>query len=219
MSIKRTKKEVKMDTLKITNINYFPDKLVQSFDIIPDDKYLKTDFPYRKRCYGTGTIKDGVFYWDENDIFFMQSKELNSYVGGITRNFAKIASLIKEDICEKVVMNAYRQLPASDYKVGIHQIRILANTINQGIPTPEGIHQDGFDYVTVTCINTFNVSGGISVLLDAKDHTKIVFEGTLYPGMQIIFSDKTFAHYTSNITPKVPGIAFRDVIVVTFAAK
>ena len=98
----------------------------------------------------------------------------------------------------------------------IHQIRIVANELNQGMPTPEGIHQDGFDFVTVSCIDTANVSGGISFILDSRDHTKVAFEGTLLPGMLLIFSDRTFAHYTSNISPKLPGEAHRDVIVTTF---
>lgn len=190
--------------------------LIHSFNLIPEDKYLKSNFPYRCRTYGTGTVVRGEFFWDEQEQVFEQSQKLNSYVGGVSRKFENIDASIKESVCEQIILNAYNQIPDGDYTVGIHQIRILADTDNQGIPTPEGIHQDGFDYVTVSCINTHNLSGGVSVLLDAKDHTKIVYEGTLIPGEQIVFSDKTFAHYTSNISPKVPGIAYRDVIVTTF---
>ncbi len=190
--------------------------LVHSFDTIPEDQYLKSAFPYRRRTYTTGMIVNGAFYWDEQPQIFEQSKQLNSYVGGVPRKFENIDASIKENVCEQIIMNAYNQIPQNNYTVGIHQIRILADTENQGIPTPEGIHQDGFDYVTVSCINTHNLSGGVSVLLDAQDHTKIVYEGTLIPGEQIVFSDKSVAHYTSNISPKIPGMAYRDVIVATF---
>ncbi len=190
--------------------------LVHSFDLIPEDKYLKSTFPYRRRTYAAGMVVNGNFYWDDKPQIFEQSEQLNSYVGGVPRKFEALDVNIRQNVCEQVIMNAYKQIPNGDYTVGIHQIRILADTENQGIPTPEGIHQDGFDYVTVSCINTHNLSGGVSVLLDAQDHTKIIYQGTLIPGEQIVFSDKTFAHYTSNISPKIPGVAYRDVIVTTF---
>lgn len=202
--------------LKLKVLSKFSDQLYQSFGEMRDDDYLKTSFNFRKRCYSTGKIIDNIFSWNKESSGFLQDKTINNYVGGISRNYNPIASNIKDDVYQKVILSAYSQLPPADYDVGVHQIRIIANTDNQGIPTPEGIHQDGFDYVTVTCVNVNNMSGGISVLLDAQDYTKVEFEGILYPGMQIVFSDKTFAHYTSNITPIVPGEAFRDVIVTTF---
>lgn len=205
-----------MEGIKLVNLSKFSDRLVKSFETMPEDNYLKQDFCYRKRCYSTGSIKNGIFFWDEVSLSFLQSENLNSYVGGISRSFTPISQSIKNDIENNIISTAYGFLPPVDYSLGIHQIRIVANKFNQGMPTPEGIHQDGFDFVTVACINTANVSGGISFVLDAHDHTKVAFEGTLFPGMLLIFSDKTFAHYTSNITPKLPGEAHRDVIVTTF---
>ncbi|WP_032112941.1 2OG-Fe dioxygenase family protein [Candidatus Paracaedibacter symbiosus] len=207
-----------MNTIKLISLPCFSEKLIKSFNAIPDDQYLKTEFPFRKRSYNAGKIISNIFHWEESNTLFLQTKDLNQYVGGISRHFVPVPASIREDICQKIIMNAYAQLPASDYKVGVHQIRIFSDTLNQGIPTPEGIHQDGFDFVAVACINTRNVSGGVSVLFDAKDHARIVFEGILTPGTQIVFSDKDFAHYTSNVTPKIPGVAFRDVIVTTFLA-
>jgi len=205
-----------MEGIKLISLSKFSDQLVKSFETMPEDNYLKQDFCYRKRCYSTGSIKNGIFFWDEISSSFLQTKNLNSYVGGVSRSFTPISQSIKNDIENNIVTTAYGFLPPVDYSLGIHQIRIVANKFNQGMPTPEGIHQDGFDFVTVACINTANVSGGISFVLDAHDHTKVAFEGTLFPGMLLIFSDKTFAHYTSNITPKLPGEAYRDVIVTTF---
>lgn len=216
LDINSNQEEEKMEGIKLVTLSKFPERLIQSFAEIPEDTYLKETFCYRKRCYGTGCLINGIFSWDEESPSFVQSESLNRYVGGISRQFHPISCAIRDDIEKQVICMAYGVLPASDYSLGIHQIRIVANKLNQGMPTPEGIHQDGFDFVTVACIGASNVSGGISFILDAHDHTKIAFEGTLQPGMLLIFSDKTFAHYTSNISPKLPGEAHRDVIVTTF---
>ena len=205
-----------MEGIKIIALPKFPERLRQSFGEMPEDSYLQESFCYRKRCYGTGYLKNGIFRWNETSDTFIQSENINKYVGGILRQFHPINQAIRHDIEKQIIYTAYGFLPPVDYSLGIHQIRIVANKFNQGMPTPEGIHQDGFDYVTVGCIETSNVSGGISFVLDGHDHTKIAFEGTLSPGMLLIFSDRTFAHYTSNISPKLPGEAYRDVIVTTF---
>lgn len=205
--------------LKISVLPNFSPLLISSFNDLNEDTYLKSPFKFRKRSYSKGEIINGQFIWTSESIDFHQTRKLNSYLGGISRQYPPLPDSIREEVYTQIVMNAYNALPQGNYDIGIHQIRTLANTDNPGIPTPEGIHQDGFDYVTVTCIQTCNLSGGITVLFDAKDHTHITFEGPLHPGMQIIFSDKTFAHYTSNITPKIPGIALRDVFVVTFSRK
>jgi hypothetical protein len=206
-----------MSAIKLGTLPKVSPQLIQSFDQMPDDDYLKGSFCYRKRCYGAGTIQDNVFKWNDSSQPFYQSKVLNNYVGGVSRNFHPIFREVEDIIEKQIVLNVYAALPQADYKVGIHQIRIIANHDNQGSPTPEGIHQDGFNFVSIACINTDNVSGGISFLLNAQDHTKVEFEGVLSPGMLLVFSDTTFAHYTSNISPKLPGLARRDVVVATFA--
>lgn len=205
-----------MGRITLVTLPRFPRRLIQSFEQIPADGYLKETFCYRKRCYSTGYLKNGIFKWDEKSPSFIQSEKLNTYLGGITRQFHPISQAIRNDIEKNIISTAYKFLPPFDYSIGIHQIRIIANKLNQGMPAPEGIHQDGFDFVTIACINTVNVSGGVSLILDAHDYAKIFFEGILLPGMLLVFSDKTFAHYTSNISPKLPGEARRDVIVTTF---
>lgn len=204
------------NSIKLLNIQKRSDQLINSFDKIPNDTYLKEKFCYRKRCYCTGNIENGIFRWNESPELFCQSEHLNKYVGGVSRQFQPISELIRKDIETHVIMNVFSSLPQVNYKVGVHQIRIIANEFNQGMPTPEGIHQDGFDFVAVGCINASNVSGGISFILNAQDHTEVAFEGVLNPGSLILFSDRTYAHYTSNISPKLPGVAQRDVVVATF---
>jgi hypothetical protein len=117
---------------------------------------------------------------------------------------------------ENIIWNTYSQLPKNNYHVRLSHMYTFADIDTQGIPTPEGIHQEGGDFSAIACLNCHNVSGGVSLIFDANDHSHIAFERSLIPGMQIIFSNKRFAHYTSNISPKIPGYALREVIISTF---
>src|SRR5262249_17757224 len=52
------------------------------------------------------------------------------------------------------------------WEVRIHQIRIVASTEQPGLPAPEGIHQDGTDYLTLHLVRRQNILGGVSTIYD-----------------------------------------------------
>ncbi len=104
-----------------------------------------------------------------------------------------------------------------DYEIGVHQIRVIADNQNMGIPAPEGIHQDGFDYISILSVNSQNLAGGVSVLLSSPDHKDVVFEQVLQPNNCLLLNDRSLFHYVSPIVPKLPGNCFRDMIITTFS--
>lgn len=194
-------------------------ELNNSFTDLPRDEYLRGDFFFRQRRYQTGHIAQGLLSWHELAGEFMQAENINHYAGGVYRKFPPILSSCLDDIGRHIVMTAYHALPEADYEFGVHQIRIVADEDHAGRPTPEGIHQDGFDYVAVSCVGVQNLSGGTSVIVKGDDYCDVVFEADLSPGDMLIFSDRLFAHYTSNIIPRLPGVAVRDVVVTTFLTR
>lgn len=204
----------KFHPITLLTIPSFTDKLLSSFDLLPEDPYLNSKFCYRKRRYSTGILQADHFTWLENELPFYQSTDINKYNGGVARYFAPISEQIRLDI-EEILTTIHQFLPSRFYKVGIHQLRVIANELNLGHPAPEGIHQDGFDFLAIICVNSLNVKGGVSSIFLASDH-KLVFETILLPNTLILLSDKHFSHYTSSIYPELPGIAKRDVIVTTF---
>lgn len=56
--------------LRLNAVQGFQDEFLKSFDQMPDYKYLKSDFPFRKRSYGTGSIIDGVYEWNKQETLF-----------------------------------------------------------------------------------------------------------------------------------------------------
>ncbi|WP_444935161.1 2OG-Fe dioxygenase family protein [Microbulbifer sp. JTAC008] len=140
---------------------------------------------------------------------------INTYLGDIERHYPSLgatARIFSQNIVRHLISQQY--IPAKKYQVGCHQIRVRATDGFNAYPTPEGFHQDGFDYVAINCINRNNVNGGESFISNL-DENEIIFHGTLTPGKALVLNDRSFKHYVSPITPLFPGEALRDVVVIT----
>ena len=207
-----------MKNYSLFQLQEIDDALKKSFAILPDDEYLKSVKKFRKRRYSTGFIKDNQLHWGKTkEKPFEQSKSINKYVGNIKRNFKPLTKVVKSYMEKVFLTNVLKHLPPSDYEIGVHQIRVVADNQNMGVPAPEGIHQDGFDYVSILSVSNQNAAGGVSILLSSQNHQDIVFEQTLQPGSCLLLNDGNLFHYVSPIVPKLPGNCFRDVIITTFS--
>ncbi|NBT86343.1 MAG: hypothetical protein EBT45_07625 [Alphaproteobacteria bacterium] len=122
-------------------------------------------------------------------------------------------AFIKDKFLSKVLV----YLPPCDYEIGVHQIRVVADDQSMGIPAPEGIHQDGFDYIAILSVNNQNLAGGVSILLSSQNPKDIIFEQSLQPSNCLLLNDRNLFHYVSPIVPKLPGNCFRDMIITTFS--
>ncbi|WP_374974222.1 2OG-Fe dioxygenase family protein [Acinetobacter venetianus] len=197
-------KESSFDDLLIT------EKLRNSFSSLKKDKYMKNGDNYRYRAFLQGFYKNNKINWFEKTDFF-QSNQINSYQGGITRNFPPVDKEIHNDL-ENLLLEL--NLLKDDFYIGCHQIRITVDEKNIGCPAPEGFHQDGFDYVMIIAIAQFNISGGIT-LLRKHSSEEIIYKNTLQPYKYLIFKDSLVDHYTTPITHLIPHDGYRDVLVIT----
>jgi hypothetical protein len=192
--------------------------VIDSFDELPDDAFLKGDFRFRKRRYGLGTLSSGGVKWVDRADAFYQSELINSYSGGMKRYYDPIGLCVKEYVDTVLIKEVSEFLPSAFYSLGVHQMRVVTENNRIGMPAPEGIHQDGFDFVVTACVSVNNIVGGNSILVDSKDHGNLVYEKILNPFEMLLFDDRIHAHYVSPIVPKMPGKGFRDVFVLTFKA-
>ena len=201
------------------SIEHISTSIINSFNHLPFDRYTKGDFNYRRRRFHSGKIskESQATVWDLEPSLFKQSLSINKYAGGVERQFPAINVEVRKYIAEHVLLQLLALLPpANNYQVGLHQIRVISDEEHMGKPAPEGIHQDGFDYIAVFCINKKNISGGDSIIVNANNYDDLKYEIALNPGEIILFDDRIYAHYVSAITPKLPGDAHRDVFVITF---
>jgi hypothetical protein len=199
----------------MNSIDKITKPLLDSFERLPPDPYLKGDFTFRYRAFSEALVKVDLVQWAETSEFF-QSTNINNYAGGLTRRFAPLSPEACE-FSEKFAVEPQLRhiIQADEFLIGVHQMRVIANDFHTGYPAPEGFHHDGFDYVAISAIAHHNLNGGVSILADSTDVGSIIFDRVITPGETLVLDDRAIKHYVSPITPKVPGEAHRDVIVAT----
>lgn len=194
-----------------------------SWDDLPLDAYMGDGGTYRSRRYATfrTTLPGGPFMRQPPAAHY-QAVEHNTLNGGIARKFAEMApATVENPVLQALLRLASRVFAeagaASDQHVEVHQIRIDATTTS-GLPTPEGPHRDGVDFVLMTLIRRSNVSGAVSTISTASGSaaTEFTLERTLDSAM---VDDARVTHSVSAMWPDAPGgPAHRDVLIVTFRA-
>ncbi|MER8383242.1 2OG-Fe dioxygenase family protein [Mesorhizobium sp. M1405] len=103
------------------------------------------------------------------------------------------------------------------WNIKLHPYRIVARDGVNGKPAPEGLHQDGVDFIVSHMIGRVNVTGGMSTITDASKRFLGDVEMNLPNDFVICNDRKTFHDVSSIVTenPKMP-FAYRDVLVITF---
>jgi hypothetical protein len=132
------------------------------------DRYLADNAQFRLRRYGR-------CYWSPaEDVLlplppepYFQSEEENTYAGGVSREFAPVRSQsLSNPVVRGLVRACFECLPIPEerrheiWEVRMHQMRIVAKPDTPGLPTPEGIHQDGTDFQTLHLLRRDNIEGG-----------------------------------------------------------
>jgi hypothetical protein len=104
----------------------------------------------------------------------------------------------------------------SNWEVRIHQIRIIASPGEPGLPAPEGVHQDGTDFLTLHLVRRHNIAGGETTIYDL-DRQPIGKYTMREPLDSLILEDARIMH---GVTPvhsadgRTPGT--RDLLGVDF---
>jgi hypothetical protein len=179
---------------------------------------------FRQRRYGR-------FYWSPSanilEVFpnepYFQPKEENNYAGGIARSFAPLLpDTVSNPFLHALVVSTFGCLPVdgdklrNTWEVRIHQIRILGSPVQPGLPAPEGIHQDGTDFLTLHLVRRQNVEGGESTIynLDRKPIQHLMMREPLD---SMILEDPRIMH---GVTPVYSAdgrsLGTRDLLGVDF---
>jgi hypothetical protein len=91
-------------------------------------------------------------------------------------------------------------------RMNVHQMFIFADILSAGDNAPEGVHQDGADYiVSALVIERAGILGGESIVY-GPDKKTVYFGRTLAEGEGIFQTDKGLWHYVTPIreNPAVP---------------
>ena len=184
------------------------------YDNLPVDPYIKGSFRRRRFSRFSGNPQNLQRLEHK---YFVQSSKVNQLAGGVKRDFPELEEgLIELEEFQTLVASFidFSKIDPMVTEMGIHQIRIVASKDEQGEPAPEGIHQDGFDYVGIFCIKRDEISGGETHLYRAKDQPPI-FDKVLVPGEFVMVNDRELFHYASAVAPTGDTQGVRDVFVFT----
>jgi hypothetical protein len=195
-----------------------------SWEDLGVDLYMADGGRYRRRRFAAFSANKAVFTRKPHQPHY-QSRDYNPLNGGLQRWFEPVVEAVATHIVTQRILSVCSTVftaMASDsdqtgsWHVEMHQFRIEAVAGKAGLPTPEGAHRDGVDWVCVMLVNRYNVASGMTDIYDAKGSSLQRF--TLSAPLDTVFVDDTrVRHGVTPITPLDPELrAFRDVLILTF---
>lgn len=194
----------------------------QTWDDLPKDPYLLDGGNYRHRRYS-------VFSYQDNQLSELpyephyQALHYNNLHGGFNRHLEPwLQETIDNPVLSEIIAWVLRQIGdkgGQRWRIQSHQFRIITSDVEQGKPTPEGIHKDGADYILIMLMQRKNIVGGESELYD--NDRQPLKQGTLENVADLLLlDDRMVYHGVSDIKPiDASKAAVRDVLVLTFHQK
>ncbi|MBW5481341.1 2OG-Fe dioxygenase family protein [Streptomyces bambusae] len=195
-------------------------QLRQSWDGLPVDRYMRDGARYRRRRYSEFHLTDSGLVRAPHGAF-RQSLAVNPLHGGVAREFEPVEQEVADSpLLTALVRALLARLPGSfdiaTGGIGIHQIRILASRDAEGLPAPEGIHEDGHHFVAQVLMRRENVDGGVSQLYD-REKAPLFRTLLTEPFETVVIDDRRVFHGVSavEVADGAP-VGVRDMMLVDF---
>ncbi len=193
----------------------------RSWNDLPRDTWMADGGTYRRRRYAAFEVAGGKCTRLPHRPHY-QERDHNPLNGGVERWFAPIAEeqtgspLFQALALATASLIAEANAPCS-WTVEAHQFRIEALAGQPGLPTPEGMHHDGRDWVLILLVGGSDYTGGASRVEDPFGNCVLDHRLTR-PGEALLVNDREVRHGTTPIEAAVSGCpAWRDTLVLTFA--
>jgi hypothetical protein len=201
------------------------------------DRHMADGGRYRRRRHAVFAAgADGSIERQPHQPHF-QALDYNPLNGGVARWFAPIEDAVGDrrpmrtilefsralftrlapfDVARGAPSEGRRAAAMRRWKIEVHQFRIEAQPGSEGLPTPEGMHRDGVDFVLVLLVNRQNIASGTTSIHGSDGQERGRFTLTA-PFDAALVDDSRVAHGVTPVNaidPRQP--AYRDVLVVTF---
>ena len=196
------------------------DRFAGSWDDLGLDTYMADGGRYRKRRHAAFQVSAAGAQRKPHQPHY-QSRDYNALNGGIARWFEPVISEVADGPSFRAILALCGDLftaltPAPAWHVEAHQFRIEARPGQDGKPTPEGMHQDGVDWVLVLMVGRVNIASGTTTIhgLDRGLLGSFTLEN---PRDAALVDDHRVFHGVTPVEPLDPAQpAHRDVLVLTF---
>ena len=144
----------------------------RSWNALELDGFMADGGTYRRRRYACYAVRGTKVARLPQQPHY-QTTRANPLNGGIDRWFAPVDDATGRhpvlrrllSVCARTFAAA-AGVPAANqsWLVEAHQFRIEATADAAGLPTPEGVHRDGVDWVFVCLVGSSNVAGGMTTI-------------------------------------------------------
>ena len=186
------------------------------------DTYMADHGRYRRRRYAVyAAAEDGAIERQPHQPHF-QTLDYNRLHGGIERWFEPIDAAIGDGPSLRTLLGFCHELfgglamQTHRWHIEAHQFRIEARAGEQGLPTPEGMHRDGVDYVLVLLVQRVNIASGTTLIGTTQEGFFSSFTLTA-PFDAALLDDERVYHGVTPVQALDPSLpAYRDVLVLTF---
>lgn len=190
-----------------------------SWDRLAPDPYLQAQGRCRRRRHAVFAVDAAGISAQAHQAHY-QSRDYNTLFGGIERWFEPIESAIRDsDSLHTILRYCQTQFDPprqTRWHVEAHQFRIEATPTMPGLPTPEGVHRDGVQFVLVLLIRRHNIVSGTTTI-HTPDGALLGSFTLTQPFDATLIDDERVYHGVTPIAPlDVTQPAYRDVLVVTF---
>jgi hypothetical protein len=198
------------------------DDFAASWARLETDRFMADGGLYRRRRHANFTARWGQPGHVRNPHRpHFQAVVHNSLNGGVERWFAPVEDAVASGAPLQALLDLGRsvadaQSPGGDWFVEVHQFRIEAAAGTPGLPTPEGVHHDGVDYVLIGMIARTNLVGGETLI--TEDSGAELARFTLLDRLDTAFIDDVrVMHGVTPVEPGDPALpSCRDVLVITW---
>ena len=184
------------------------------------DTYMADGGRYRKRRHAAFRAAPNGITRKPNQPHY-QSRDFNALNGGIARWFEPMLEAAVDTAAFQAILAFCNDLftrltPAPAWHVEVHQFRIEARPGAAGRPTPEGMHQDGVDWVLVLMVDRENIAEG-ETSIHGLDKGLLGSFTLGEPLDSALVDDHRVFHGVTPVRALDPAHpAHRDVLVVTF---
>jgi hypothetical protein len=141
-------------------------------------------------------------------------KKFNPVGGGIRRSYQPI----QVDFMP-FIRAAADEIPldhSDEWQINVHQNRTCAANGKPGPLTPEGVHQDGHEYVMIAILRRNNVTGAQTRLWRLGAPAPF-WAGTLDAGQAVLLDDRAIAHDVTDLVSADGRPGHRDIVIAAFS--
>lgn len=198
-------------------------QLTPTWEQLQPDSYLADGGHYRWRRYGKYSLDRSceIVSISVSESYF-QDRAVNPFSGGLHRYFSPLEDrVLRNDFLRALIAYGARQFSAVTqhvpigWDVDVHQVRVVGTADHTGLPTPEGVHRDGLDFLSIHLIQRWNTVGGRTIVCNS-DLVPLAQEELSSPLDSVYADDARVLHYTEPITPAGRDQAVRDVLLLGF---